>query len=92
MPVIEGITCSEEMARELSELPCSTYRRIEAALRLAFAAPERVEEYANLPYEEMEFHLIVSEGVLFLLGDNRARVELLRVLLFHSDGSPRTLH
>ena len=90
--MIEGIACSTEMVEALLDLPDATYSRIEAALRQAFRTPEAVQEYANVPWDRIELHIILSEDVLFLLGDNRSRIELLRVMLFEPNPLVRTLH
>jgi hypothetical protein len=90
--MIEGIGCSTQMTQALLELPALTFSRIEAALRQAFRAPEAVQQYANVPGDRVELHVIVSEDVLFLLGDNRSRIELLRVMLFEPDPAGRTVH
>jgi ABC-type uncharacterized transport system YnjBCD ATPase subunit len=88
--MIQGIACSEKMTEALLGLPEATLGRVEAALAEAFRSPQAVQQYANVTYEQLEIHIIVSEDVLFLLGENRARIELLRVMLFQPE--TRTLH
>lgn len=90
--MIAGIGCSETMTEALLALPEVTFNRVLSALTQAFQAPETIQAHESVEYSAMELHVIVAEGVLFVLGDNLNEIRLLQVTVFRPDSPAITIH